>query len=497
MDKLLTYLILLLITQVGITQTRISYLALDEGSKKYLFERSKMFEENADYQIFKIDGQVFNEAFFDLSFDNNISFVRFKTQKRIKRDNGLVSWFGNTVNPTRFCQFVINQKLETVRGLFFIGEKQYLIYPLSNGNHVLISSAMYKQNKCGDAITQLQSESAITENLNQYARALHCAQRVLFAFTPKAKIAEPDVKGHVQSEIDIVNMAYSFGGVNNALEVALIYETNYSESYDEEICWNDGLPYTKTTDLCRFQDNDDGHMDEVHGLRTMYHADMCVLLVDDLIDGVGGQAYDVGAGEEDEAFCVAIITNFASTVGHELGHLQGCHHDRYVLDGVLTPYHYGYVNITHSAPFRTIMAYDDEYDDNNIDCPLGTIYSTPNFNWNNVPAGDVHNPPFDSGHNNSQRIMDTKSLVQGFRTISNNLDVYTLFEFGDQEYVYATALNNIENKFALQAFPYKVGNGTVVYWRTENNMNLLPGFHAKTGSTFEAKISTTCTQPPF
>ena len=143
------------------------------------------------------------------------------------------------------------------------------------------------------------------------------------------------------------------------------------------------------------------------------------------------------------------------------------------------------------------MAYDDECVDNGAPCPVGNIFSTPFENWNGVPAGDVHNPPFDSGHDNAGQIMDTKSQVSNFRTLPTNLDVFTLFEFEDQEYVYATALLNIENKMSAQPSSYKIGNGAVVYWRTEQNMKILPGFHAKEVSTFEAKISTTCEQPPY
>lgn len=492
-------LLLLLSSMVGKGQQLVSEHSMNEQAKLYLSHYTKQFTPDANYEIFKMDYKLLLEHQFTLSFDNQISSHKFKRQHKIDRKNGLISWFGQSNNSSMHSQFVINPALNTIHGLFYIGNQQYHMIPLGQGYHFVIAEKDYKNQRCGnkDPFNHIESEEQVQENISNYARAIHCAQRVLIAYTPKAKLTKPDMKGYVQMEIDQTNLAYLNGGVNNLLEVAIIYETNYSESYTEEICWNDGLAYTMTTDLCRFQDEDDGQMDEVHNLRTLYHADICILFVDDLVDNVGGQAYDVGAGADDEAFCVVDITNFNYRVAHEVGHLQGCHHDRYVLEGILTDYHYGFVNLQAATPFRTIMAYDDECEDNQVDCARQPIFSTPNFTWMGDSAGDEHNPPFDSGHNNSQQIMDTKNFVENFRTISTYLDVYTLFEFSDQEYVYATALNNIENKFFGQAFPYKVGNGAVVHWRTEQNMNLLPGFHAKSGSSFEAKISTTCEQPPY
>jgi len=103
------------------------------------------------------------------------------------------------------------------------------------------------------------------------------------------------------------------------------------------------------------QSTSDGRMDEVHTLRNTYGADVVALVVND--PEACGQAAAINATAA-SAFMVAdqsCITGYYS-FAHEIGHLQGARHDRYV-DGTLTPYQYGHGFIPSSKNWRTIMAY--------------------------------------------------------------------------------------------------------------------------------------------
>ena len=74
--------------------------------------------------------------------------------------------------------------------------------------------------------------------------------------------------------------------------------------------------------LWRFADRSDGYMDEIHGLREKYDADVAVLIVDD--DKGCGLSTRVFA-DVDDAF--AVVHHDCATVdysvAHEIGHLIG------------------------------------------------------------------------------------------------------------------------------------------------------------------------------
>ena len=76
----------------------------------------------------------------------------------------------------------------------------------------------------------------------------------------------------------------------------------------------------------RFADKGDGHMEEVHGLRDKYRADVAILVVDD--DKGCGLATRVNADAEDAFAVVHHACAAASfTLAHEIGHLLGARHE--------------------------------------------------------------------------------------------------------------------------------------------------------------------------
>jgi tetratricopeptide (TPR) repeat protein len=106
--------------------------------------------------------------------------------------------------------------------------------------------------------------------------------------------------------------------------------TNSEITSDIEIVGSQQLTYTESgnssTDLNRFVTIGDGFLDEIHSLRNEYQADVCVLIVNSLLDN--GIAAAIGA-EYSTAFFVVRASLAVSfyTFPHELGHLYGCRHD--------------------------------------------------------------------------------------------------------------------------------------------------------------------------
>ena len=202
-------------------------------------------------------------------------------------------------------------------------------------------------------------------------------------YTPQAR----DRMGgtvQIKTEIDLMvaetNQAYVDGEVNQRLWLAAAEEVAYTESG------------SMSTDLNRLRGTADGHMDTVHAVRDRVVADMVVLLA----DGVTGTALLKASASS--AFAVVGVALGGYVFAHELGHIQGLHHDRYRVcddEECAKPtyeYAYGYVNqqalqpgARPSARWRTIMAYPNQCV--GFQCPRLLRFSNPNQVWPD-PGGD-------------------------------------------------------------------------------------------------------------
>ena len=137
----------------------------------------------------------------------------------------------------------------------------------------------------------------------------------------------------IEAEIDLLiamaNEAYAVSGVRHRMVLVGRAEVPYTESGDA------------FTDFDRFSDPSDGHMDEVHAMRTRTGADLAHLLVRPLADDrIGGIANLGGPFGLTDMCCPDIFV-------HETGHNLGLSHDRYTRHGeergAAHPA-YGYVN---------------------------------------------------------------------------------------------------------------------------------------------------------
>jgi len=193
-------------------------------------------------------------------------------------------------------------------------------------------------------------------------------------YTPAARDGAATLKGRlgitalVDEMFENANAAYQMSGAMLRVRRVLLQEVTYMESGSQ-------------TDLERLTYKSDGFMDEIHGLRDEYSADLV-----HLISGAGvscGRAWtDL---HESRGFG---LTRYDCEVGdytfaHELGHNMGLNHDRYAvkcrgrvfglrpgtcnndIDNHPYAHSYGYVNqqafssnATRDQAWMTIMAYD-------------------------------------------------------------------------------------------------------------------------------------------
>ena len=145
---------------------------------------------------------------------------------------------------------------------------------------------------------------------------------VIVAFTNKAASNYPDIE-HELVDLAIAETSKSFR-LSNLGHIKLRLVHAYQTDYVEEGAHFDHV--------WRFADKGDGYMDEIHGLRDKYRADVAILVVDD--PKGCGLATRVHA-DADEAFAVVHHACAAAnyTLAHEIGHLIGASHELSYVNG--------------------------------------------------------------------------------------------------------------------------------------------------------------------
>jgi Metallo-peptidase family M12 len=214
---------------------------------------------------------------------------------------------------------------------------------------------------------------------------------VLVAYTRKAARNYVDVEHElVYLAIEEANQAFRNSNIGHVkLRLVHTYQTDYVEEG------------THFDHVWRFADKGDGYMDEVHGLRDKYRADVAMLIVDD--PSGCGLATRVFADAQ-EAFAVVHHECAAASysLAHEVGHLIGARHDL-KLDKTMTPFPYGH-GFVNGTKWRDIMSYKDSCGG----CPRLPVWSSPNVTVNGEPAGTPY-------QDNARVIAEQAARVARFR----------------------------------------------------------------------------------
>jgi hypothetical protein len=214
---------------------------------------------------------------------------------------------------------------------------------------------------------------------------------VIVAYTAKAAARYNDIRRDlVELAIERGNESFSMSGLSHIkLRLVHAYQTNYVE---------EGAHFDH---VWRFADKGDGYMEEIHGLRDKFRADVAVLIVDDA-QGCG-LATRVHA-DADEAFAVVHhdCAALTYTIAHEVGHIIGTRHEL-SMDKSTTPFPFGhgYVNGTK---WRDIMSYKESCGG----CPRLPIWSSPKVMVQGEPAGTPD-------QDNARVILEQAARVAKFR----------------------------------------------------------------------------------
>lgn len=215
---------------------------------------------------------------------------------------------------------------------------------------------------------------------------------VLVAYTARARSEAGHIDGTVRLAIEESNRIYANSAIRPRLRLVHSYQTEYTESSD------------MLTNLNRLRDGSvDSLFDAAVVRRNRYAADVVVLLVDNSTGSCGIARVNA---REDSAFAVVAIgcaTGFYS-FAHEIGHLQGAHHNPEEDSNPYFAYGHGFCN--QRAGWRTVMAYDT---DDGRCRSRKQYFSSPSIRFRGTPTGDA-----DARHN--VRVLNETALrVANFR----------------------------------------------------------------------------------
>ncbi|HEX9903264.1 MAG TPA: M12 family metallo-peptidase, partial [Acidobacteriota bacterium] len=178
-------------------------------------------------------------------------------------------------------------------------------------------------------------------------------------------------------------------------------QVNYQES---------GSSYT---DLDRLTYTSDGYMDEVHGWRNLYGADLVNLLAE--VEDVGGLGWllTTFSGLPTNAFCLVRVQQAAATytLVHELGHNFGCHHRKDQADFPgpgISSYSAGWRWIGNdNIRYCSVMSYTDTWDGQYVN--RAPYFSSPLILYKGVATGHAANG------DNARTLRETKQVVANYR----------------------------------------------------------------------------------
>ncbi|NVJ50671.1 MAG: pre-peptidase C-terminal domain-containing protein [Gammaproteobacteria bacterium] len=338
-----------------------------------------------DARFVKLNSQVFKSSMTQLAInvDGKTAHVAHKISAS-KNAQGSLVWRG-TFKPQAQAKSnvltdnsVIFVKRETgITGSIRIDGQLYKVRPAGNGLHVIVKmndaampadhppAAMSEiENKANFDFEQMMSQAITTQDTSTQAAA---DIRILVGYTTAAKNAVSDIQGLIELAVAETNTGYSNSGVNATMTLAHTYELNYNES-------------NFSTDLAYFRNPNDGVMDEVHGKRDQYGADVAMIMTN--VTDYCGLASGIGATSSTAFAAVyhGCATGYYS-FGHEVGHLQAARHDPNN-DPTNTPYAYGHGYQYGAANWRTIMAYNCSGG-----CTRINWWSNPNITRGGVPMG--------------------------------------------------------------------------------------------------------------
>jgi peptidyl-Asp metalloendopeptidase len=333
--------------------------------------------------------------------------VQAVLDRRQSHPTGGDSWLGS-LNGVEDGRIALSRHGTSLSGVVATPDRMFKIQPLGNGVHVVAEVGISEPWPESDPVPVFAEDAGAGEGSLPLAEGDGGTTMidVMVAYTPNAR----DVMGGTAGILSLIELAvaetnqiYINSQVDASLRLVHAYETAYT---------NDAAGFS--TALNRLSGSTDGYMDEVHGLRDLYGADMVSLIIDNAqYCGIAYLMGDLSAGFESSAFSVvedSCATGYYS-FAHELGHNMGSHHNPENAGGALYPYSYGhwlYYDTAGEYIHRTVMAYNcTDY------CTRMPYFSNPavslSYNGETQPTGIAEY------EDNARSLNNTRETVAAWR----------------------------------------------------------------------------------
>ena len=436
-----------------------------------------------DYHFMAINTDLLKEETSRLSFNiPGQDLIRVNRNKSYQVKSRRLVWTGKTDREHEDIVFVV--KRDIVNATLNLHSGEWTIYPLTEGLHIMFNRKDAKPDQCDEEDAFIETRPAIKyspfdpgddrakdDNFALESMAAECNIRIMVVFTQAAKTALADVTN--TAELWIANWNTSNGNsvVDYNAELARVKVTNYVET---GAAFNHPTYGNDSEDMIRLYEPADGFMDEMLGLRNQYDADMVTMIATLLHSGTG-EALPIGAVAAD-AFNIVKTNAGGLTMAHEHGHLFGNRHSH---DTNNSPYAYGHGWDVNNN-FATVMAYTSQCS------PCSRI-----FNWSNpsVNGGSPSVPTGTAAFGNAARVnRERDAAFSNFQAAVTNKNLFQGDTLYSEEMVDLYAHSTITTDGELIV----LNSGSEGTFRAADAITFTPGFHAKSGSVFEARLEMAC-----
>ena len=274
-------------------------------------------------------------------------------------------------------------------------------------SHTLRSREDYFKNVQSEEFATMASDNEIIDVLVVYNEA---AQDSAGSFA--------DMALRIRNVFNKTNTSFAESGVNVRVRNVATRSVTWEGS--------DAADLGDFLSSLRSAGNDSDHF--LHDWREEYGADIVGMVVEGPGVEFCGRAYvmnTVSTDFRDKGYFVVRKGCFDNhSFAHEIGHVMSARHDLYVDDPLFFSafdYNHGYVHIdggtSGAIGWRTIMAYNDECDDENPDldkepwCPRQNRWSNPDKTWEGDPMGIASGS---EAADNVRALNNTASTVSSF-----------------------------------------------------------------------------------
>jgi len=337
----------------------------------------------------------------NLTFHLGDGFSRVAERTRIVANNRGRSWIGKFQDVPGGV-VVISKRKGIVSGILDDGVNLFELTPGRGGRTLLFR---VDESKLPPVAAPLVTSEPYSEasNGNQALQATGIVQDVMLLFTTAVKNSYGSIAATEAALLDSMvatNQAYIDSQVDVQVNVVHIAEVAYNETGN------------MSTSLVDLRMTADGYMDEVHGWRNTYGADMVQLVTMDTNNcGVAYLMNNNNIAYAPYAFSVTSKDCVSGTTpAHEIGHNQGICHNREEAKCNNPAYDYSYGLC--GPTFRSIMSYSS---------PCGTArirhFSNPSVFVDGQPTGINHD-------------LDPINSAEGARTVNNTATTVAAYRSG-------------------------------------------------------------------